>query len=264
MIFNQDPLFIDAASQDLRLEACSPAIDSGSMAALAMDTFDLDGDGNTMEALPLDLDDSTRVVGAEVDMGAYEYRGESDIEVVWYQDADGDSYTSGMDSISCTQPTDYIAFDDLSGITCDTTFEGFENTQELKSDPQKSAFTNLGPMTSYQGVTNADAITPNTGSYFEAGSGSSSNNFIFYSETIDIPDNSTAVLSFYWTMMYDATSDPGTHDLGVEVNETTGAQLKEENKITSKSVNTTLYNGCLLYTSPSPRDRQKSRMPSSA
>ena len=26
----------------------------------------------------------------------------------------------------------------------------------------------------------------------------------------------------------------------------------------------TKYNGCLLYTSPSPRDRQKSRMPSSA
>ena len=25
-----------------------------------------------------------------------------------------------------------------------------------------------------------------------------------------------------------------------------------------------LYNPCLLYTSPSPRDRQKSRMPSSA
>ena len=25
-----------------------------------------------------------------------------------------------------------------------------------------------------------------------------------------------------------------------------------------------VFNGCLLYTSPSPRDRQKSRMPSSA
>ena len=25
-----------------------------------------------------------------------------------------------------------------------------------------------------------------------------------------------------------------------------------------------VYTGCLLYTSPSPRDRQKSRMPSSA
>ena len=26
----------------------------------------------------------------------------------------------------------------------------------------------------------------------------------------------------------------------------------------------TMFKGCLLYTSPSPRDRQKSRMPSSA
>ena len=32
----------------------------------------------------------------------------------------------------------------------------------------------------------------------------------------------------------------------------------------SKSSITKLEKGCLLYTSPSPRDRQKSRMPSSA
>ena len=31
-----------------------------------------------------------------------------------------------------------------------------------------------------------------------------------------------------------------------------------------KQVQPTVYKGCLLYTSPSPRDRQKSRMPSSA
>ena len=31
-----------------------------------------------------------------------------------------------------------------------------------------------------------------------------------------------------------------------------------------KSVTRELHNACLLYTSPSPRDRQKSRMPSSA
>ena len=31
-----------------------------------------------------------------------------------------------------------------------------------------------------------------------------------------------------------------------------------------KSVNTILLKGCLLYTSPSPRDRARSRMPSSA
>ena len=33
---------------------------------------------------------------------------------------------------------------------------------------------------------------------------------------------------------------------------------------TEKSKSVYNYNGCLLYTSPSPRDRQKSRMPSSA
>ena len=30
------------------------------------------------------------------------------------------------------------------------------------------------------------------------------------------------------------------------------------------AANADMYKGCLLYTSPSPRDRQKSRMPSSA
>ena len=30
------------------------------------------------------------------------------------------------------------------------------------------------------------------------------------------------------------------------------------------AVTTSFHNSCLLYTSPSPRDRQKSRMPSSA
>ena len=33
---------------------------------------------------------------------------------------------------------------------------------------------------------------------------------------------------------------------------------------TGGSKETTIFNTCLLYTSPSPRDRQKSRMPSSA
>ena len=34
--------------------------------------------------------------------------------------------------------------------------------------------------------------------------------------------------------------------------------------IDGQSIIATRANGCLLYTSPSPRDRQKSRMPSSA
>ena len=34
--------------------------------------------------------------------------------------------------------------------------------------------------------------------------------------------------------------------------------------VAKQKVRTIIYDGCLLYTSPSPRDRQKSRMPSSA
>ena len=35
-------------------------------------------------------------------------------------------------------------------------------------------------------------------------------------------------------------------------------------ELTTKGKNRKLFTNCLLYTSPSPRDRQKSRMPSSA
>ena len=40
--------------------------------------------------------------------------------------------------------------------------------------------------------------------------------------------------------------------------------LKDKNILTFRSLQNSDYYSCLLYTSPSPRDRQKSRMPSSA
>jgi hypothetical protein len=57
---------------DYRLQPTSPAIDAGSNAALPPDILDLDGDGNTAEQLPLDLDNEARVENSPVDMGAYE------------------------------------------------------------------------------------------------------------------------------------------------------------------------------------------------
>ncbi|MEP0547299.1 MAG: right-handed parallel beta-helix repeat-containing protein [Rhodothermales bacterium] len=57
---------------DLRLRDDSPAIDFGLTSFLPSDAFDLDGDGNTAEPLPLDLAGEARVVGASVDLGAYE------------------------------------------------------------------------------------------------------------------------------------------------------------------------------------------------
>jgi hypothetical protein len=76
-----DPQFIAADGPDhvagtlddnLRLPRGSAAVDAGDKDALPLDALDLDGDGQTSEKLPVDLDGSWRVVMGLVDMGAYE------------------------------------------------------------------------------------------------------------------------------------------------------------------------------------------------
>ncbi len=69
---NVDPLFVNAKADDLRLKAGSPALNAGDSNLLPADSRDLDGDGNTTEKIPLDLAGNTRVLGANVDLGAYE------------------------------------------------------------------------------------------------------------------------------------------------------------------------------------------------
>jgi predicted outer membrane repeat protein len=56
----------------LRLVEGSPGVDAGLASLLPADRWDLDGDGDTAEPLPLDVAGDPRVVGAEVDLGAYE------------------------------------------------------------------------------------------------------------------------------------------------------------------------------------------------
>ena len=64
---------------DLRLRSDSPAVDAGDNALLPADAYDLDGDGDMDEPIPIDLAGNTRVRDgdgdelATVDMGAYEY-----------------------------------------------------------------------------------------------------------------------------------------------------------------------------------------------
>ena len=57
---------------DLRVQAGSPAIDSGNNSFLPVDLADVDADGNTVESLPIDPAGRPRIAGAKVDMGIYE------------------------------------------------------------------------------------------------------------------------------------------------------------------------------------------------
>jgi predicted outer membrane repeat protein len=80
-----DPLFVDPDGRNLRTLAGSPAHDSANLSLFAKDFFDLDGDGNLEEQLPMDLDDLRRRMDdprvpdlpaggwPAPDRGAYEY-----------------------------------------------------------------------------------------------------------------------------------------------------------------------------------------------
>ncbi|MBA7711479.1 hypothetical protein ES703_120442 [subsurface metagenome] len=72
----------DPNLRDYHLRPGSPCIDMGNNAALPPDTPNLDGDGNTVEPLPFDIDTDVRVSGGTVDMG-------SD-EAIWASDQDVD------------------------------------------------------------------------------------------------------------------------------------------------------------------------------
>ncbi|MBN2194384.1 MAG: hypothetical protein JW751_16325 [Polyangiaceae bacterium] len=69
-----DPLFVDPSARDYRLLPSSPCIDRGDAGLLPPDAADIDGDGDTTEPLPWDLDGRPRIAGVELDIGAYEYQ----------------------------------------------------------------------------------------------------------------------------------------------------------------------------------------------
>jgi hypothetical protein len=84
-IINADPLFVNAADpagpddiwgtedDGLRLQSSSPAIGLGDADYLPVDTYDLDGDGDTAAPLPIDFAGFKRIQDTTLDLGAYEY-----------------------------------------------------------------------------------------------------------------------------------------------------------------------------------------------
>ncbi|MHC4365689.1 MAG: right-handed parallel beta-helix repeat-containing protein [Planctomycetota bacterium] len=80
-----DPCLADPNHDDYHLLLGSPCIDAGDNNSVPADSLDLDGDGNTTEPIPFDLDGKPRFIDDSsvldtgngmppiVDMGAYEY-----------------------------------------------------------------------------------------------------------------------------------------------------------------------------------------------
>jgi hypothetical protein len=146
-----DPLFYDAdgpdnivgtADDNPRLSVGSPCIDTGDNNSVPADTTDLDGDGNTIEPIPFDLDGHTRIIDGDcndthiVDMGAYEfasaYIGDFDydcdvdfgdfaiIGLAWLTEPPDENWNRRCD-ISMP-PDEYIGWRDVK-ILCDNWLE---------------------------------------------------------------------------------------------------------------------------------------------
>jgi len=60
------------ADDGLRLRAGSPGANAGDTSGLPADSSDVDADGDSTEPLPMDILAGLRVIGGEVDLGAYE------------------------------------------------------------------------------------------------------------------------------------------------------------------------------------------------
>lgn len=67
-----DPLFLDPTTNRFYLQTGSPCANAGSNTLLPLDDLDLDDDGDTLELIPVDLNQLNRIQSGTVDMGAYE------------------------------------------------------------------------------------------------------------------------------------------------------------------------------------------------
>jgi len=70
-----DPLFVDEAGGDYRLQSGSPCINTGSNTYIPTDVLDVDDDADMTEKIDIDIQGALREMDAITDMGAYELNG---------------------------------------------------------------------------------------------------------------------------------------------------------------------------------------------
>jgi len=114
-----DPLFVDEAAGDYRLQLSSPCKNTGDNTYIPTDVLDVDDDGDETEVIDIDYAGEIRVLGcgtSTVDMGAYEtYEGNGIVTTT----AD-DGIGSLRYSVAAACSGDTITFDHSTGMVDDT------------------------------------------------------------------------------------------------------------------------------------------------
>ncbi len=121
-------LFVNSTN-DFHLQQNSPLANAGDNSLLPLDTYDVDGDANTTEQLPIDLDGFNRVISGTVDVGAYERCAASGTDVQTtcgsYTWINGVTYTSSNNTATYTFPGGAVGGCD-STVTLNLTIEDNE------------------------------------------------------------------------------------------------------------------------------------------
>ncbi|HLO42160.1 MAG TPA: right-handed parallel beta-helix repeat-containing protein, partial [Phycisphaerales bacterium] len=134
---HQDPKFVDADGADnqpgtpddnCRLQAISPCIDFGANAFIPADVLDVDGDGDTAEAYPVDLDGRPR----RIQVLAVDDLGEGDAPLV-----DRGCYERVTDCIADFDGSGFVDIEDFN------IFVGVFEAGELLADVDASGFVDL-------------------------------------------------------------------------------------------------------------------------
>ncbi len=189
----EDPLFVDAANGNLRLQPCSPAINAGDNTAVpAGITTDLDGNPRFYN-------------NGIVDMGAYEYQGEKNINPT-----NGGQIASSQVVCIGDVPAPFTSISPASGFVGDLEYQWQISTDSPTFDDILGAvyetYTHVGTVTQTTWFRRLAKVTCES-SWVE------SNVIQIYVETLTPPTASVTSKSF----VYGATGTPSLATTGVSV-----------------------------------------------